>query len=99
MHGLLRCSLGRQPYAWHQAKRSLPSVHTIRHYRDSKGRDIEPLRILYCGSDDFSVESLRKLAEAHREDTSFIESIDVVCKTAKPHGRGLSQLYESMEHL
>lgn len=67
----------------------------FRHYHDSKGRHIDPLRILYCGSDDFSVASLRRLQNEHLKDTDFIESIDVVCKPPRPYGRGLKKLYES----
>lgn len=66
-----------------------------RRYHDSKRRHIDPLRILYCGSDEFSVASLRRLHEEHKEDADFIESIDVVCKPPKPYGRGLKKLYQS----
>lgn len=67
----------------------------ISQYHDSRGREIEPLRILYCGSDDFSVQSLLRLREAHKQDPDFIQSIDVVTKTAKRHGRGLKATYKS----
>lgn len=50
--------------------------------------DLEPLRILFCGSDDFSIASLRKLYKEHQQDRDFIASIDVVCRPGKPVGRG-----------
>ncbi|KAF2833393.1 Formyltransferase [Ophiobolus disseminans] len=49
----------------------------------------EPLRILFCGSDNFSSASLRALTEAQRNIPDLIESIDVVHRPAKRTGRGL----------
>ncbi|RVD86440.1 uncharacterized protein DFL_004716 [Arthrobotrys flagrans] len=48
------------------------------------------IKILFCGSDDFSLRSLKAL-QAIKESTedSSIESIDVVVKHEKPSGRGL----------
>lgn len=54
----------------------------------------EPLQILYCGSDDFSVASLRKLNEERLANPELIESIDVVCKPPQRVGRGLKRLRE-----
>jgi len=48
----------------------------------------EPLRILFCGSDDFSAASLNRLHAEQVKDKDFIASIDVVCKAGKPFGRG-----------
>ena len=50
--------------------------------------NLEPLRILFCGSDDFSIASLRKLYKEHQQDKDLIASIDVVCRPGKPVGRG-----------
>lgn len=49
----------------------------------------EPLRILFCGSDAFSIASLEKLHRQHEVNKSMIASIDVVCRPGKPVGRGL----------
>ena len=49
---------------------------------------LESLRILFCGSDDFSIASLRKLHKEHQQDNDLIASIDVVCRPGKPVGRG-----------
>lgn len=54
----------------------------------------EPLRILFCGSDEFSITSLRALHKEHKRDKALIESIDVVCRPAKPVGRGLRHTRE-----
>lgn len=54
----------------------------------------EPLRILFCGSDTFSIASLRKLCDEKRKTSELIESIDVVCKVPKLTGRGLKTLRE-----
>lgn len=50
--------------------------------------NLEPLRILFCGSDDFSIASLRKLYKEHHQNRGLIASIDVVCRPGKPVGRG-----------
>lgn len=54
--------------------------------------NIEPLRILFCGSDAFSIASLQKLHNQHQIDKSLISSIDVVCRPGKPVGRGLKKI-------
>jgi hypothetical protein len=57
----------------------------------------EPLKILFCGSDYFSIESLRALnQERLRGDSKLIQSIDVVHRSAKPTGRGMKTLREGM---
>lgn len=56
----------------------------------------EPLKILFCGSDDFSIASLRALNEARLDVPDFIHSIHVVHRPAKPTGRGLKTLREGM---
>ncbi|KAK6333319.1 Methionyl-tRNA formyltransferase [Orbilia javanica] len=50
------------------------------------------IKILFCGSDDFSLTSLKAL-QAVKEATGdeVIESIDVVLKYEKPSGRGLKE--------
>lgn len=54
----------------------------------------EPLRVLFCGADAFSIYSLcalHKLQQAHPEK---IASIDVVCRPDKRVGRGLKKIQE-----
>jgi hypothetical protein len=57
----------------------------------------EPLRILFCGSDDFSIASLRALTVAKHELPSLIHSIHVVHRPPKPTGRGLKTLREGTQ--
>ncbi|KAH6875296.1 methionyl-tRNA formyltransferase [Alternaria rosae] len=57
-------------------------------------RTSEPLRILFCGSDVFSIASLRAVVDAKRHVPGLIESIDVIHRPAKPTGRGLKTLRE-----
>ncbi|KAH7355605.1 formyl transferase [Pyrenochaeta sp. MPI-SDFR-AT-0127] len=57
-------------------------------------RGSDPLRILFCGSDAFSIASLRALANAKHHVPGLIDSIDVVHRPAKPTGRGLKTLRE-----
>lgn len=52
----------------------------------------DPLRILFCGTDDFSKESLRALHEYSQTPESNIDTIHVVTRTDKRVGRGRKQL-------
>ncbi|KAJ5678686.1 hypothetical protein N7462_006930 [Penicillium macrosclerotiorum] len=73
-----------------------------RHSYDSKWpvlrgystKSYDPLRILFCGSDDFSIASLRALHAYHLKQPSRIASIDVVCRPGKRVGRGLKKIRE-----
>lgn len=56
----------------------------------------EPLRILYCGSDNFSCAILQALHEEYQHPSSNIASIDVVCREGKPYGRGLRSIRHRM---
>ena len=71
------------------------SIAQSRRYVSQKISD--PLRILFCGSDDFSIASLRALYDEHTKNRGFIASIDVVCRPPKPVGRGLKQFREGRE--
>ena len=58
----------------------------------------DPLNILFCGSDEFSVASLKALhREANREPAS-ITNIDVVCRPDKRVGRGLKAVRQGNNH-
>ncbi|KAL9100107.1 MAG: hypothetical protein Q9163_004482 [Psora crenata] len=65
-------------------------IHRSRFYTSQKTQ--EPLRILFCGSDEFSIASLRALYNEHVRDSRLIASIDVVCRPGKPTGRGLKTI-------
>ncbi|QDS76324.1 hypothetical protein FKW77_002561 [Venturia effusa] len=66
--------------SWHPQCRSFQS--SVHHF--------DPLRVLFCGSDDFSVASLEALnKERLAKSSADIESIDVVCRPGKPTGAGL----------
>ena len=54
----------------------------------------DPLRILFCGSDAFSVASLKALNRICQERPQVIESIDVLCKEDQRTGRGLENINE-----
>lgn len=54
-----------------------------------------PLRILFCGSDHFSVASLRALHQEHISNRSLIGSIDVLCLKDQRTGRSLRTIKES----
>ncbi|KAI9753726.1 MAG: hypothetical protein M4579_005017 [Chaenotheca gracillima] len=74
--------------------RSFPNVRLVRQCGYSSSAHHDPLRILFCGSDAFSSESLRALYEKHREKPELISSIDVVCRPGKRTGRGLKVVRE-----
>ncbi|PGH27520.1 hypothetical protein AJ80_00761 [Polytolypa hystricis UAMH7299] len=52
----------------------------------------DPLRILFCGSDEFSIYSLVYLKKLQLKSPSIIASIDVVCRPGKRVGRGLKEI-------
>jgi len=56
----------------------------------------EPLRILFCGSDEFSAASLKPLVDIHRLDNLLIESIDVLCRPDKRVGAGLKRINQGL---
>jgi hypothetical protein len=58
----------------------------------------EPLDILFCGSDAFSVKSLDVICEARREVPGLIGRIEVVHRPAKRTGRGMKVLTEGKSH-
>jgi methionyl-tRNA formyltransferase len=53
------------------------------------------LRILFCGSDEFSAASLQALHAEQQRNPSLIESISVLVRPPKPTGRG----YKVLRHL
>ena len=72
--------------------KSAPMRSWKRHYTAIK--NFEPLRILFCGSDEFSIASVLKLHDEHQKSKDIISSIDVVCRPGKPTGRGLKTIRE-----
>jgi len=54
-----------------------------------------PLRVLFCGSDEFSIASLRALNAEHKQNPGLVESIDVLCRPGKPIGRNLKHIREA----
>ncbi|KAL2118540.1 hypothetical protein VTJ04DRAFT_8200 [Mycothermus thermophilus] len=72
------------------------STSSSRASSDAASRS-DPLRILFCGSDQFSCVSLRALHDELRKSASqsgggLIRSIDVVVRPPKPTGRGYKVL-------
>lgn len=65
-------------------------------WASSISRQHEPLRILFCGADQFSIYSLKALHRLQSVRPDKIESIDVLCRNDKRVGRGLKQIQEGM---
>ncbi|GFG27914.1 putative methionyl-tRNA formyltransferase family protein [Aspergillus udagawae] len=63
-------------------------------YRFLATKTYDPLRILFCGADEFSIASLKALHEEHVKRPDRISSIDVVCRPGKRVGRGLKKIRE-----
>ncbi|KAL7799064.1 Formyltransferase [Trichoderma ceciliae] len=64
----------------------------------------DPLRILFCGSDTFSCESLRALHREHERNRQLIESLEVMVLPPRRTGRRFKQITEvpcksAAEHL
>lgn len=78
-----RSLLGRRPFPWRQC------------YSHAAARPpSEPLRILFCGSDDFSCASLKAVHEEHGRNKGLIESLDVMVLPPKRMGRSFKTLRE-----
>lgn len=69
-----------------------PRHSRSRYYSTKPGHD--PLRILFCGSEEFSIASLRALHDEHVNRPDIVASIDVVCRPGKRVGRGLRKIRE-----
>lgn len=54
----------------------------------------DPLRILFCGSDNFSCASLEALHREHVSNGKLIEALDVMVLPPKWAGRGNKELRE-----
>jgi hypothetical protein len=78
---------------------SVRSLAFTPHRQYSSTRTPEPLRILFCGSDNFSIASLRALVDAKRHVPELIQSIDVLHRPGKPTGRGLKTVREGRSTL
>lgn len=57
-------------------------------------KSYDPLRILFCGSDEFSIASLKALYAYYLKQPQRIASINVVCRPGKRVGRGLKTIRE-----
>lgn len=57
-------------------------------------RHTERLRILFCGSDEFSCESLRAVNAEHNQNKELIESLEVMVLPPKRVGRGYKTIRE-----
>lgn len=76
-----------------RARLLLPSLH-IQRRTLTTSLPPHPLRILFCGSDHFSIASLEALVAAQRQVPGLIGEIHVAHRPAKPVGRGLKVLRE-----
>lgn len=85
--------LPKRPIVSFLARGNFGKFYSRRH---ASTKTTDPLRILFCGSDAFSIASLQALVHEQRSNPKLIASIDVVCKTPKRVGRGLKVLREGM---
>jgi methionyl-tRNA formyltransferase len=93
------CSPFWRPYTALRAAGRLSSSHQVyRSYLHSSARDrkYNGLRILFCGADNFSIESLRAVHGLQEKQPDKIASIEVVCRPDKRVGRGLKQIREGL---
>ena len=59
----------------------------------------DPLRILFCGADEFSIYSLRALHALQKQSPQIVKSIDVVCRPDKRTGRRLKAIRQGIPHV
>lgn len=74
------------------------SLAGIRFYSQTRcysaQKTFDPLRVLFCGADEFSIYSLRRLQALQKSRPDRIASIVVVCRPDKPVGRRGKQIRE-----
>ncbi|KAL7917543.1 Formyltransferase [Trichoderma austrokoningii] len=70
------------------------AISQWRCYSDVRKKASEPLRILFCGSDAFSCESLRALHREHESNRQLIESLDVMVLPPRRTGRSFKEITE-----
>lgn len=54
----------------------------------------EALNILFCGSDEYSIPSLRALHNLQQSPDSNVGLVEVVCRPDKRVGRGLKKIHQ-----
>ncbi|KAJ4378544.1 Methionyl-tRNA formyltransferase [Didymella sp. IMI 355093] len=74
--------------------RSRPHLTACYYSTAAPAKRADPLRILFCGADEFSIASLLALNQARRDVPGLIDAIHVAHRPAKPTGRGLKVLKE-----
>ncbi|RGP68142.1 methionyl-trna formyltransferase [Fusarium longipes] len=62
-------------------------------------RSSNPLRILFCGSDEFSCASLKAVHEEQSRNKGLIESLEVMALPPKRTGRGFSSLKQGKSRI
>ncbi|KAG8427839.1 Methionyl-tRNA formyltransferase [Metarhizium acridum] len=77
-----------------QARLHLPPPYAPSQRRHSSRKVSDPLRILFCGSDAFSCESLRALHREHVNNRALVEALDVMVLPGRRTGRGLKTVRE-----
>jgi len=80
---------------WYSKYRLIRLFRTASHLRPCRPSSClystsrqEPLQILFCGADDFSIFSLEAFHKLRQVDPALIASIHVLCKNDKATGRG-----------
>ncbi|KAK4496107.1 hypothetical protein PRZ48_012086 [Zasmidium cellare] len=66
-------------------------------YLSRQPKPYDPLRVLFCGADEFSIYSLQAVRDLQRRKPECISSIDVVCRPDKRVGRGLKKIQEGAQ--
>jgi hypothetical protein len=75
-----------------------PHILQCRRYLIEDRKPCDPLRILFCGADEFSIRSLEAVHHAQQSKPGAkIQSIDVVCRQGKRTGRGLKTVRNGMK--
>jgi methionyl-tRNA formyltransferase len=78
----------RRPFISPFARRHAATAHAARIHASASGKRFDPLRILFCGSDQFSCASLKALNDEHHRNRELIKSIDVLVRPGKRYGKG-----------
>lgn len=81
----------------HAQRVTLPriNIYNVRTYSDAaptQSKAHDPLRLLFCGSDVFSIHCLRALHLLQKSNPEKVKTIEVLCRPDKSVGHGLKQI-------
>lgn len=90
------CRQSVKACARHAASASITHSRSFTCSRALSKAQSDALRILFCGSDAFSCESLKALHAEHRRNKALVEQLEVMVLPGKRMGRGYKEIAQGV---